>query len=157
MRSRSRRHEGFTLVELMIVVAVIAVVLAMAIPSLAAARVAANESSAVSTARTLATVMEQYHTRFGNYPMLWADIESAGYLSGFSSGEVHPGYAGAPNAGGKSGYTFAISAFPGIPWRVMIVPNDPGTSGDRYFYVDSSGVIRQNTGALAGPSSLPVS
>ena len=76
MSLRNERHEptaphfltrGFTLIELMIVVAVIAIIAAVAIPSLLDARIAANEASAISSIRTLRTAVEMYDARTGEF------------------------------------------------------------------------------------------
>ena len=66
MGPRAMIH-GFTLIELMIVVAIIAVIAAIAIPSLLIARISGNESSAISSLRTISTVTEQYNSRFSQY------------------------------------------------------------------------------------------
>ena len=75
-----RREEGFTLIELMIVVAIIAIIAAIAIPSLLNARKAGNEASAISSLRTLTTVNEQYRTRFQNYAGDLSDLNDEGYI-----------------------------------------------------------------------------
>ena len=64
-----RKNEGFTLIELMIVVAIIAIIAAIAIPSLINAKKAANEASAIASMRTLSTVSEQYRNRFDTFPV----------------------------------------------------------------------------------------
>ncbi len=155
LQPEPRTQRGFTLIELMIVVAIIAIVAAIALPSLANARKSANEASAIGSLRSLTTVMEQYRTRFGRYPSAWSHIRDTGYLAGFD-GAVGAGLGGAPNVGGKSGYSFVISALTGIPWRVFAIPNQVGETGDRYFYVDSSGVIRFSLTGIAGHTSPPL-
>jgi prepilin-type N-terminal cleavage/methylation domain-containing protein len=73
-----KRNEGFTLIELMIVVAIIAIIAAIAIPSLLNARKAGNEASAISSCRTLCTVNEQYRTRFQAYTSSLANLKHDG-------------------------------------------------------------------------------
>ena len=63
-----KAQQGFTLIELMIVVAIIAVIAAIAIPSLLGAKKSANEASAISSLRTVCTVCEQFRNRNGTYP-----------------------------------------------------------------------------------------
>ncbi len=135
---------GFTLLELMIVVAVIAIVAAVALPSLTNARMAANESSTLQTLRTLVSANEQYRTRFGGFADSLANIESAGYTdAGFSSGNS------------KSGYTFSYT---GTRWAYSINsnPTTHNSSGRRYFFVDESGVIRADESAQATTTSPPI-
>ena len=151
----ARGNRGFTLIELMIVVAIIAIVLAIAIPSLRGARKSSNEAAAIGNLKAIAGVMEQFRTRFGGYPSTWAPIRSAGFLAGFN-GPVKPVYEGAANVAGKQGYSFLLSSIGGIPWRVFAVANKLGETGDRNFYTDIRGVITYNTTGLATPSSQPI-
>ena len=149
--TRNRKTAGFTLLELMIVVAVLAIVMTMALPALSGARRTANEGAAIAQLRTITTVMEQWKARFGSYPMAWDLLEGRNYV--FFDGDVGAVYAGAVNARGNSGYTFLISAHVSTPWRVFAVPNELNVTGDRHFYVDATGVIRHNSAGMAGPGN----
>ena len=134
------RRSGFTLVELMIVVAVIAVVASIAIPSLQAARKSANETRAISFLRTASTVNEQYRTRYQTYPVSELDL--------FASGLMAPGQ-------GPKGYVLSFTTTP-FDWALRADPEQPGLTGDRYFYIDATGVIRFSTTAPALPTDTPL-
>ena len=139
----NKRREGFTLIELMIVVAIIAIIAAIAIPSLLAARISGNEASAVSSLRTLATVGEQYRTRFGTYAGTLADLQTAGYIDNVLGG------------GTKSGYDFTFTGG-STTWDCVASAVTQGGTGERSFFVNESGVIRFETGAGANSASNPV-
>ncbi len=140
----SKRNQGFTLIELMIVVAIIAIIAAIAIPSLLQARISGNEASAISSLRTMSTVNEQYRTRFGGYAATLAALEAAGYIDNVLSG------------GNKSGYNFVAYATTGTAWSINANPETPGGTGSRYFFVNESGVIRFDTAAPAGVADTPI-
>ncbi len=130
------RKQGFTLIELMIVVAIIAIIAAIAIPSLLNARKSGNEASAISSLRTLTTVNEQYRTRFQNYSDTLAHLQAENYIDTVLGG------------GAKSGYTFVYTG--GVnTWSCTADAATQGTTGDRHFFVDQSGVIRFNAAAAA--------
>jgi prepilin-type N-terminal cleavage/methylation domain-containing protein len=143
-----KRNQGFTLIELMIVVAIIAIIAAIAIPSLLNARKAGNEASAISSLRTLTTVNEQYRTRFQLYTDSLANLSTAGYIDSVLG------------AGAKSGYTFVYAGGGGPPpvntWTCTADPTDAGVTGDRFFFVDQSGVIRFNGAATATVTDNPI-
>jgi prepilin-type N-terminal cleavage/methylation domain-containing protein len=158
---RRRRDAGFSLIELLIVVAVILVVAAIAIPSLTHARIAANEAAAVSALRTLATEEVNYDAAF-----------SSGYSPTLAAlGPPPPGNASSPaNAemidvelasGIRGGYHYIYTPIDpsgsGRPggYEVNANPISPGITGQWYFYVDQSNVIRQNYGAPADKTSAP--
>ncbi len=140
-----RRKECFTLIELMIVVSIIAIIAAIAIPSLLAARISGNEASAISSLRTLSTTQEQYRTRFGAYSSSLTDLQSNNYIDNVLS------------TGSKSGYLFAgMSATGNTAWSINADPATPGTTGERGFFVDQSGVIRFVTSGSAGAGSSAI-
>ena len=140
-----KREQGFTLIELMIVVAIIAIIAAIAIPSLLNARKAGNEASAISSLRTLTTVNEQYRTRFGEYAGSLANLSATGYIDAVLG------------AGTKSGYDFSGYAYGSAnTWTCTAVAETQGTTGDRSFFVDQTGVIRGVAGNGASSASAPI-
>ena len=127
------RTAGFTLLELIIVVALIAVVVAASLPSLLALRKAANETSAMAYLRSICSAQESYRLRTG----LYADSDERLVETGFMSGQ-------SPLTGQNvvHGYTFIVDAPSPFEWFGTAAPVDPGITGDRYFYIDVSGVLR---------------
>ncbi len=138
-----KRNKGFTLIELMIVVAIIAIIAAIAIPSLLNARKAGNEASAISSLRTLTTVNEQYRTRFQAYSGSLNNLQTEGYIDSVLGG------------GSKSGYSFNYTGGTNT-WSCTADPETPGTTGDRYFFVDQTGVIRFSSSGTATSGSTPI-
>ncbi len=133
------RSSGFTLLELMIVVAVIAIVAAVAIPNLQNARKSANESYAISTLRTSSSVSEQYRIRFGSYPAAAVDLVTAGYIPPYNNSRYLFTYVGGLAS-----------------WTMVADPTILGGTGDRFFFIDESGVIRYDSAGPAGPTSTPI-
>ena len=152
-----RKQEGFSLIELLIVVAIILIIAAIAIPSLIRARVSANESAAAANTRTIITAEIQYHTSFAVYS---PDLTSMGTpSSGCTTAGVPPSANAClidfalSNAGTspKSGYLFTAST--GNSGQTFVEgasPSVPGLSGVKSFCGTDDGVIRYN------PSGGPV-
>jgi len=136
-RSGMRRLQGFTLLELMIVVAVLAIVVAIALPGFLQSRIAANEGSAISSTKHVVSANEQYRLRFGSFADSISDLGAAGYIDDSMSDSL------------KSGYTFSYVGY-SDDYDLNGDPVSPGLSGNRYFFVDSSGVIRFST---TGPAT----
>ncbi len=136
------RSEGFTLIELMITVAIIAILIVIAIPSLQNARKSANETSAIGFLKMSSGVNIRYRTRFGAYPGDENDLLAAGLLDASHS-----------PSGYLLNYTSSAST---DTWTLQADPELPGRSGDRYFLVDHSGVIRFSLSGTATTSDEPL-
>ncbi|HEX9761197.1 MAG TPA: prepilin-type N-terminal cleavage/methylation domain-containing protein [Candidatus Acidoferrales bacterium] len=159
---RTNRRAGFSLIELLIVVAIILVIAAIAIPSFLKSKARANEASAVAALRVIATTQVSYQSTYGQgfAPSLDA--------LGPPSGGAEPSTSAADlidsvlASGIKSGYSFVYNAIDTDSdgsvdaYTVNANPVAPGQTGDRYFYVDQTNVVRFNLTGPAGTTDDPV-
>lgn len=142
-----KRYQGFSLIELLIVVTIIAIIAAIAIPNLLAARRAANEGSAVSTLRTLhgANVSYAATTGSGNYAGLAATVGTSSLTDLSSTGLIDSVLGG----GLKSGFAFVGDRTAGSatePQTFYFATNPTTTSGmlmtgTKRFGIATDGVI----------------
>jgi type IV pilus assembly protein PilA len=149
------KQKGFSLIELLIVVAIILIIAAIAIPNLLRSKMAANEASAVGSLRTLNTACVTYSTTYGTYPPTLASLGPAG--GGGASSTTADLIDSVLSAGGKSGYLFSFT--PGasnLSYQINADPVTRGQTGQRSFFTDSSGVIRSNVAAAASNASNPI-
>jgi type IV pilus assembly protein PilA len=160
-----KKQKGFSLIELLIVVAIILIIAAIAIPNLLRSKMAANEASAVGSLRTINTAQVTYSSTYGVGYGTLASLSTP--LAGCAGATAATACLIDSNLGGgtKSGYKFTSVPASGAgtvasPFNNFYSTSDPvtqGTTGQSSFCSDDSGVIRRDPTGGAAPAACSTS
>jgi type IV pilus assembly protein PilA len=154
-----KNQRGFSLIELLLVVAVILIISAIAVPSFLRSRMRANEASAIASIRTIDTGAVTYSVAYPNvgFP---AQLDM---LGGAEPCSASPASAclidDAIAQGGKGGYAFVWTgdgATPSVTYTVTGTPQAPGSSGQSMYCSDQTNVIHVDPLGAACTSASPV-
>ncbi len=133
------KRSGFSLIELLIVVAIILVIAAIAVPNFLAARRAANEASAVSSVRSITTAQVTYKISYEVYAPTLINLGPAVGVPDANHAQLLPAsLANAPHQ--HSGYTFDSVGTP-TTFTASGAPSNPGVTGTRSFCSDTPAVV----------------
>ncbi len=143
MFNRRARRRGFSLIELLIVIAIILIIITIAVPKYNRTQMYMRETAAVKAIQTIHQMEVQYQSQYGRYAVSLAEL-----------GPPASGAAG-PNAadligndlanGEKQGFKFTLTGTPG-GYVITANPVNYGSSGSKTFYSDQTMVIRENYG-----------
>ncbi len=153
VKRMSRRQAGFSLIELLIVIAIILIILAIALPRLGRARMYAQEMGAMKTITTIHTAEAQYFSQFGKFAGTLAELgPPASGAAGPNAADLIPG--GLATSGEGSGYRYVL-ALTATGYTLNANPLAFGTTGGRTFFSDQSLTIHQHSGQEPASISDP--
>jgi type IV pilus assembly protein PilA len=141
MNRRTRR--GFSLIELLIVIAIILIIITIAVPKLSHAKMFAQETAAIQAIKTIHTGQVQYSSQYGRFAASLPELGPP--TTGATSAAAADVIGSDLSAGEKQGYKFTMTSNAG-GYQIIAVPVTYGVTGSRTFYSDQTMVIHENNG-----------
>ena len=138
-----RRRRGFSLIELLIVIAIILIIITIAMPKLTNAKKFAQETAALRAIQTIHTAEVQYSSQYGRFATSLAELGPP--ATGAASPSAADLIGNDLSNGTKQGYKYTLTGSPS-GYTVLAVPETFGTTGSKTFYSDQTMVIRENDG-----------
>ncbi len=140
LRNR-RRNRGFSLIELLIVISIILIILAIAVPKLGNAKMNASEMAVIREIQTVHQAQTQYMSQFGRFATTLNELGPP--TSGAAGPQAADLIPSSLASGEKDGYTFTLTATP-QGYTLNVNPKVFNSTGRRTFYSDQSMAIHQN-------------
>lgn len=134
---RMKRHRGFTLIEVMLAVAIIALGTAISIPVISRMKLSANEGAAQGSLVAYRTSMENYRFINGRFPALLSALAPTGARLSYGDPKLAQG--------SRQGYNFILSSDASrLTYAITAAPTEPTRTGNRFFILDHSGTITES-------------
>jgi type IV pilus assembly protein PilA len=148
-----RKRRGFTLIELLIVISIILIILAIAVPKMNKQMQGAREMAVIREIGSIHQAETQYYSQFGKFAGNLAQLgpPAGGSADGPEAANIIPKILA---DGKKNGYTYTLVATPS-GYTIQAVPDSFGNTGSRTFYSDQTLVIRNNWGQEPATATSP--
>ena len=149
---RRNQRSGFSLIELLIVIAIILIIVTVALPKLNRARMYAQETAAMKAIQTINTAQVQYNSTFGRFAQSLTELgpPASGSANASAADLIQTDLA----SGVKQGYKFTLVGTP-TGYTVSAVPVAFNSTGSRTFFSDQSLAIRENYGQEPATANSP--
>ena len=138
-----RKRRGFSLIELLIVIAIILIIITIAVPNLTRARMHAMETAAIAAIKTVHTAQVQYYSTYGRYATSLTELGPP--ASGTANASAADVIGNDLSNGKKQGYIFNLTGTPG-GYILTANPENFGTTGSKTYYSDQTMVVHVNEG-----------